>query len=131
MTETTKYEPPDIAYINQALDGFARYGGDARMVMPHIPIMPWEDHVRNPKVEQATAAMVREVPKLIEELAIYKREAEQNEKAMRLIAMCTDPMESSRLAGDALRRAYDRLEGRRRAVYRLVMAGTMMSQDDP
>lgn len=72
------YDPPDIAYIKMALDGFSVSGPECRMVKPHIA----DYHLLDPPVpsnpeelvEPSTEALRREVPKLIEELAIHRRE---------------------------------------------------------
>lgn len=137
---TDEYEPPDITYIKMALDGFAKSGPECRMVKPHIadyldlstpvPVNPEE------LLEPATEALRREFPKLIAELAIYKRELEQAQDAF--AEMMRMPVEFYTAEADALiRLAYnhhkaisDNRYTKLRASRKLQYAGTMLGQDD-
>ncbi len=136
-----EYDPPDITYIKLALDGFATCGPECRMVKPHLAdLLYLLDGGAPPDpsemIEFATEALRREVPKLIEALAIHKRELEQAaamfEQIMVLpIEMYSPEAEDMRCkAYQAHKKLYDNKYDKRRAYYRLQRDGKMLNQDD-
>lgn len=128
--ENKDFEPPDITYILMALDGFERGGPEVTMIMPHLPLGPFDECSASLVSESGCKALQREVPKLIAELGIVKLELERAKLDLLDLAYTLD-IDGARLrAGRMLRALSATSDYRRRAVSRLIDSGKMLVQKD-